>query len=197
MILGTPFLTQIYPFHVNSEGIHTNVLGKEMTFKFVTSVSQKDIHLLQSSTISQQINQISSKRSQIKMLKDEISYLRIEEQLQRKDIQQKIKEIEERFQNEICSDVPNAFWERKKHVVYLPYEKDFSERNIPTKARPIQMNQELLEFCKKEIQTLLDKKLIRPSKSPWSCSAFYVNNQRIILTSFQNSSFIDTLSFDL
>ncbi|CDY53569.1 BnaA09g53980D [Brassica napus] len=24
---------------------------------------------------------------------------------------------------------------------------------------------------------LLDKKLIRPSKSPWSCSAFYVNNQ--------------------
>lgn len=48
MILGTPFLTQIYPFHVNSEGIHTNVLGKEMTFKFVTSVSQKDIHLLQS-----------------------------------------------------------------------------------------------------------------------------------------------------
>ncbi|PKI50753.1 hypothetical protein CRG98_028895 [Punica granatum] len=26
-----------------------------------------------------------------------------------------------------------------------------------------------------EIQELLNKKLIRPSKSPWSCSAFYVN----------------------
>ena len=47
---------------------------------------------------------------------------------------------------------------------------------IPTKARPIQMNAELLQYCKKEIQTLLDKELIRPSKSPWSCAAFYVNN---------------------
>ena len=44
------------------------------------------------------------------------------------------------------------------------------------KARPIQVNAELLEYCKKEIQTLLEKKLIRPSKSPWSCAAFYVNN---------------------
>ena len=34
---------------------------------------------------------------------------------------------------------------------------------IPTKARPIQMNAELREYCKKEIQTLLDKQLIRPS----------------------------------
>ena len=47
---------------------------------------------------------------------------------------------------------------------------------IPTKARPTQMNAKVLEHCKKEIQTLLDKKLIHPSKSPWSCVAFYVNN---------------------
>jgi len=40
----------------------------------------------------------------------------------------------------------------------------------------MQMNFELLEHCKKEIQSLLDKKLIQPSKSPWSCAAFYVNN---------------------
>ena len=38
------------------------------------------------------------------------------------------------------------------------------------------MNKELLEYCHKEIKDLQDKKLIRPSKSPWSCSAFYVNN---------------------
>jgi len=35
---------------------------------------------------------------------------------------------------------------------------------------------ELLEYCKQEIQTLLDKKLIRTSNSPWSGAAFYVNN---------------------
>ncbi|CAL8135781.1 unnamed protein product [Prunus armeniaca] len=63
---------------------------------------------------------------------------------------------------------------KKQHVVYLPYIKTFSEKNIPTKARPIQMSQEIMEFCKKEIHELLEKKIIRKSKSPWSCPAFYV-----------------------
>jgi len=36
------------------------------------------------------------------------------------------------------------------------------------------MNSETVEFCKKEIHDLLNKKLIRKSKSPWSCAAFYV-----------------------
>ena len=39
------------------------------------------------------------------------------------------------------------------------------------------MNNELLEHCKKEIEDLLNKCLIRKSKSPWSCAAFYVNKQ--------------------
>ena len=39
------------------------------------------------------------------------------------------------------------------------------------------MNNELLEHCKKEIEDLLIKGLIRKSKSPWSCAAFYVNKQ--------------------
>ena len=47
---------------------------------------------------------------------------------------------------------------------------------IPTKAHPTQVNAELLEYCKKKIQSLPEKKLIRSSKSPWSCAAFYVNN---------------------
>ena len=36
------------------------------------------------------------------------------------------------------------------------------------------MNQEIMEFCKNEINDLLEKKIIRHSKSPWSCLAFYV-----------------------
>ena len=63
---------------------------------------------------------------------------------------------------------------RKKHIIGLPSEKDF---NIPTKARPTQMNSELLELCKKEIKTFLNKGLITPSKSPWICAAFCVMNQ--------------------
>ena len=46
----------------------------------------------------------------------------------------------------------------KKHIVDLPYVKDFDGKNIPTKARPIQMNAETVEFCKKEIHDLLEKK---------------------------------------
>jgi hypothetical protein len=52
---------------------------------------------------------------------------------------------------------------RKNHVVKLPHESNFNEKTIPIKARPIQINQELLQ-----------KELLRNSKSPWSCSIFYV-----------------------
>ena len=62
-------------------------------------------------------------------------------------------------------------------MVQLPDEKDFNERQIPTKARPIQMNNELLEHYRKENENLLIKGLIRKNKSPWSCAAFYVNKQ--------------------
>jgi hypothetical protein len=36
------------------------------------------------------------------------------------------------------------------------------------------MNQELLDYCNKEIQDLLQKCLKRKSKLPWNYSAFYV-----------------------
>ena len=39
------------------------------------------------------------------------------------------------------------------------------------------MNNDLLENCKKEIEDLLIKGLIKKSKSPWSCVAFYVKKQ--------------------
>lgn len=69
-----------------------------------------------------------------------------------------------------------CIWDRKSHTIELPYIDDFDEKTISTKARPTQMNHNLMEICKNEINTLLVNKIIRPSKSPWSCSAFYVNN---------------------
>ena len=86
---------------------------------------------------------------------------------------QKIQKIKEY----VYIDTPNTFWDRKQHMVELLYEKDFNKRNIPTKARFIQMIEELLEIYKKEIQSLLDKRLIGFSKSPWSSVASYVYNQ--------------------
>lgn len=42
---------------------------------------------------------------------------------------------------------------------------DFSERKIPTKAKTIQKNQNIIEYCKKEIKDLIKKGLIWPNKS--------------------------------
>jgi len=143
---------------------------------FYLQLIKKKILELQTSSIFKQINSVQTKQSQICHLQEELFYLRIEEQLQKPFIQFKISEFEQLIKKQICYDVPNAFWERKKHIISLPYEPNFNETNIPTTARSTQMNFELLEHCKKEIQSLLDKKLIRPSKSPWNGAAFYVNN---------------------
>jgi hypothetical protein len=90
-------------------------------------------------------------------LKQDLQYKRIEDQL-KDHLLKKINTFKNKIETEKCSNIPNDFWHRKKHIIQLPYEKDFNEKNIPTKARPIQMNKELLEYCKKEITKLLVKK---------------------------------------
>ena len=59
-------------------------------------------------------------------------------------------------------------------IFFLSYIVGFDENQIPIKVRSIQMNQQILEYGKKDIQNLLDKNLIRKSHSPWNCVAFYV-----------------------
>ena len=85
---------------------------------------------------------IKAKESHVNLLKQEINLVRIEEQLKVKKTQGAIEKFKEKIVGEVCSNIPNAFWHRKQHEVELPYEPDFSEKNIPTKARPIQMNKE-------------------------------------------------------
>jgi hypothetical protein len=120
------------------------------------------------------VNLISTKTKHLNFLQQEVKYKRISEQLADKLLQSKISAFNNKIVYTVCSDLPNAFWHRKKHIVSLPYVKDFSEKRIPTKAQPILMNVELLDFCQKEISDLLVKGIIRKSKSPWSCAAFYV-----------------------
>ena len=81
----------------------------------------------------------------------------------------KIADLQKTIEREICSEFPNAFSARKTHIIDLPYIDGFDERAISTKARPIQMNHELMEICKKEINSLLANNIIGPSKSPWIC----------------------------
>ncbi len=56
-----------------------------------------------------------------------------------------------------------------------PYEKDFDEKQIPTKTRQFQINFDLEQHYRMKIQDLESKGLITKSRSPWSFAAFYVN----------------------
>ena len=66
--------------------------------------------------------------------------------------------IKKLFKDYVCTDMSNPFQDLKQHMVELPYEKDFDEINIPTKACPVQMNKELLELWKKNLIIFVRRK---------------------------------------
>ena len=109
-------------------------------FEFIKRIEIKEINKVQDF-----INLLQQKQKQVEFLRKEIQYKKTDENLKSKQIQQQIE-------NNLCSSIPNAFWNRKQHMVSLPYEKDFNEKQIPTKARRIQMNPKLLECYKKTNQ---------------------------------------------
>ena len=166
VILGNPFMCLLYPFITDSEGITTHPFGQSVKFKFLRKPELREISALQDISISKTLNLIEAKTQHLKYLKEDLRYMQVEEQLACKNIQAEIRKFEEKFKQEVCSDLPTAFWHRKKHEVALPYVKDFHEKDIPTKARPIQMNQELMDLCKAEIEDLLKKGIIRNSRLP-------------------------------
>ena len=174
VILGNPFMCLLYPFTTDSEGITTYPFGQPVKFKFLRSPEPREINSLQDLSISETLNLIRAKARHIQYLKDDLRYKKVEEQLTCNDIQTEIKKFEEKLKQEVCFDLPTAFWHRKRHEVALPYVKYFQEKDILTKARAIQMSQELMHFCKVEIEDLLKKGIIRKSRSPWSCPTFYV-----------------------
>ena len=95
---------------------------------------------------------IDRKNKHLLSLKTEIIYERITNQLANPILNHKIKLFRQQIEIEICSNLPIGFWHRHRHIVQLPYEKEFNERQISTKARPIQMNNELLEHYKKKLK---------------------------------------------
>ena len=130
IILGTSFIGLLKPFMATDEGITTKTLNQEIIFKFISKPKEKIINFL-----NKEVNNlISDKWNQIKFLKEEINYKKIEERLEDPYIKRKIQDIEKEIAQTICAEIPNAFWQRKQHTISLPYEKDFKEENIPTKA---------------------------------------------------------------
>jgi hypothetical protein len=166
VILGIPFIAMLYPLTTDFDGVTTVKMGIPIKFPFASKYEIDVCHNF--------MNLIFAKNKHLDFLNQEVVYKKIFEQISGKLLQSKISAFQNKIIDTVCSDLPNAFWHRKKHIVALPYVKGFSKKRIPTKARPIQMNAELLDFCQKEISDLLAKGIIHKSKSPWSCAAFYV-----------------------
>ncbi|KAA0068171.1 Enzymatic polyprotein [Cucumis melo var. makuwa] len=144
IILGTPFLTQLYPFHVTDKGIVSKKFDKEITFEFTHPVTPKYISNIEEE-VRQFINRIARKEKHIEFLQDDIKAGKVAIEIQKPFVQLKIQNFQKQLEKEVCSTLPNAFWDRKKHMVILPYEDGFKEAQIPTKARPIQMNKDLVK----------------------------------------------------
>ena len=164
----------LYPFVTDSKGITTHPFGQPIKLKFLKSPKHREISSLQNVSISRTLNLIYRKTQRLKYLKDDLRHKKIEEKLTCKIIQAEIREFEEKLKQEACSDLPTSFWHRKRNEVTLPYVKDFKEKDISTKARHIQISQELTKFCRVEMNDVLSKGITRKSKSPWSCPTFYV-----------------------
>ena len=88
LILGTPFLSLLYPLTVYEEGIKTVYENQEICFYFLNTLETKELN-----SVNKQINLIQKKKQQIKFLGKEIHHKIIEENLLNKDIQIKVEKI--------------------------------------------------------------------------------------------------------
>ena len=111
----------------------------KLVFPFLEQSKTRNLNLIKACSIhTYQINAlIHGKQFHLHDLQNHVSFCRITKQLQNLDLQKKIVDLQNKIEQQICSDLPNAFWKRKQHIVDLPYEDTFSEKLIPTKARPI------------------------------------------------------------
>ena len=79
IVLRTHFLTQLYPFSIDSQGLRTKYNNQDILFEFIKGIEIKEINQVQDF-----INLLHQKHKQVKFLKKEIQYKKIEENLKKK-----------------------------------------------------------------------------------------------------------------
>jgi hypothetical protein len=72
VILGLPFITLLYPFIIDSDGLITYLLGKNVKFKFLKEQDINQLNAYKSNSIFKSINLIRSKTQQIEFLQEDI-----------------------------------------------------------------------------------------------------------------------------
>jgi hypothetical protein len=88
VILGLPFITLLYPFTIDHDGLIIYPMDEKVKFKFLAKPKLSQLDAYKSNSISKSINLIKSKTQQVEFLQKEIKVKRIEEQLSRKILQQ-------------------------------------------------------------------------------------------------------------
>ena len=63
IVLGTPFLTQLYPFSIDSQGLKTKYNNQEILFEFIKGIKVKEINQVQDF-----INLLQQKQQHVKFL---------------------------------------------------------------------------------------------------------------------------------
>ena len=116
VILGSSFIHALYPFLVEHDGITTDPFGLKVKFKFASKFE------IDTDVAS---NLIHAKVKHLNFLNQEVRYKKIAEQLSDKLLQSKINNFQKMLINDVFSDVLNAFWHKKKHIVNLSYVEDF------------------------------------------------------------------------
>ena len=94
IVLGTPFLTQLYPFQIDKQGLRTKYNNQEILFEFIRRIEVKEINQVQDF-----ISLLQQKQKQVKFLKKEIQYKKTEENLESKQIQDRIKQIQKQIES--------------------------------------------------------------------------------------------------
>ena len=130
VILGTPFINLITPYKVNEQGICFKARNEKQVFPFVEKPKKRNLNLIKAHSIYEyRINAlIKVKQTHLMHLQQDVKFQRIQEQLQTDLIKSKISDFKKQIEDEICSDLPNAFWDRKQHIVDLPYKNNFDEK---------------------------------------------------------------------
>ncbi|KAM3700255.1 hypothetical protein ACJW30_05G084400 [Castanea mollissima] len=127
VILGNPFLCILYPFTVDSKGITTQPLGQTIKFKFISGPVPRNISTIQADLVN-------AKTIHLKYLQEEIRYKKVEDQLTCKTLQEEIRKFEEKLKQEVCSDLPTAFWHRKRHETMKGYD---IHKNLPKSQKEV------------------------------------------------------------
>ena len=67
IVLGTSFITQLYPFQIDDQGLKTKYNNQEILFEFIRGIEVKEIN-----QVEDFINLLQQKQKQVKFLKKEI-----------------------------------------------------------------------------------------------------------------------------